>query len=136
MTDSEFTCFNCDNYKNCKEKCETCVRSTFIKPTNWTPINHKNKESDCYSYMKKQMDESLDLYRRKNETYGNSFGKSIEKYGLIAGLTRISDKFNRAENLILGAKNEVVDESLSDTLIDMANYCFMLAYEVDKRKDK
>lgn len=89
---------------------------------------------DCADWMQQKMNECIDIYRRKNATYGNSFGKSIEKYGLIAALTRISDKFNRAENLILGAKNEVPDESISDTLIDMANYCLMTAYEIEKIK--
>ena len=39
--------------------------------------------------------EMSDLYARKNHDYGDSFGTSIQKYGPIAGLTRISDKFNR-----------------------------------------
>lgn len=42
-----------------------------------------------------------DTYERKNADYGNSFGVSVRKYGPIAGLTHISDKFNRLESLIL-----------------------------------
>jgi hypothetical protein len=92
------------------------------------------KTTDCANYMQQKMKECIDLYKKKNETYGDSFGKSVEKYGLIAALTRISDKFNRAENIILGAKNQVPDESLADTLVDMANYCLMTAYEIEKMK--
>ena len=92
------------------------------------------KTKNCAAYMQTKMEECLEIYKRKNETYGDSFGKSVEKYGLIAALTRISDKFNRAENLILGAENQVPDESLADTLIDMANYCLMTAYEIEKMK--
>ena len=73
-----------------------------------------------------------ETYIRKNADYGDSFGKSVEKYGLIAGLVRISDKFNRAETLILGNPQEVKDESLRDTLMDMANYCVMLAMELEE----
>lgn len=69
--------------------------------------------------------EMADTYARKNATYNDSFGKSVEKYGFISALTRMSDKFNRVENLILGAKNEVPDESLEDTLIDLACYSVM-----------
>lgn len=78
--------------------------------------------------------EMADLYEKKNAAYGNSFSRSIEKYGIIAGLTRLSDKFNRAENLILGAKNDVADENLADTLMDMASYSIMLLMELPKAK--
>lgn len=65
------------------------------------------------------------LYEKKNRNYGDSFGKSIEKYGKISALTRISDKFNRLENAILSKDFDPDDESLEDTLLDMASYCIM-----------
>lgn len=68
----------------------------------------------------------LETYRAKNADYGDSFGKSIEKYGAIAGLTRISDKFNRIENLILKGDIQVKSESIEDTLLDLSNYCILL----------
>lgn len=73
----------------------------------------------------------------KNKKYGNSFEISLDKYGLIAALTRISDKFNRAENLIITHNNGTDDETLMDTLIDMANYCVMTAAYIrnDGEKD-
>ena len=52
--------------------------------------------------------------------------KSIKKYGPIAGLVRISDKFNRLENLLMGNDAKVKDERVEDTLLDLANYCIML----------
>ena len=64
-------------------------------------------------------------YARKNITYGDSFGKSVHKYGPISALTRMSDKWNRTENLILGGSNLVATESLNDTLIDLATYALM-----------
>lgn len=72
-------------------------------------------------------------YEKKNKDYGDSFGKSVDKYGFIAALTRMSDKFNRIENLILGAENEVPDESLEDTLIDMACYAVMTAIALHEK---
>lgn len=44
---------------------------------------------------------------------------------MIAALTRISDKFNRIETLILNDDKGTDDETVIDTLIDMANYCVM-----------
>ena len=73
-----------------------------------------------------------DTFEVKNEAYGNSFGRSVQKYGKIAALTRISDKFNRIENLMLGSPNRVVDESVKDTLLDLACYCVMTLIELDK----
>lgn len=77
------------------------------------------------SMFRKITDEMADTYVRKNATYGDSFATSVSKYGFISALTRISDKFNRIENLILGAENKVSDERLEDTLLDLACYSVM-----------
>ena len=78
-----------------------------------------------------------DLYARKNKDYGDSFGRSVEKYGLISALTRISDKFNRLENLILAQERaQVSDESLDDTLKDLAAYCIMTLVARKQQKEK
>ena len=81
--------------------------------------------------------ELSNLYERKNADYGDSFGRSVEKYGLISALTRISDKFNRLESLILnGEHTEVNDESLDDTLKDLAAYCIMTVVAREQQKAK
>lgn len=63
-------------------------------------------------------------YAAKNHDYGNSFEQSLDKFGIIASVVRLGDKMNRIEAL---AKNEaqVKDESVKDTLLDLANYCIM-----------
>ena len=66
-----------------------------------------------------------ELYEKKNADYGDSFNISIKKYGLIAALTRMSDKFNRIESLILNNERKVDDEKLEDTLVDLASYAIM-----------
>lgn len=70
-------------------------------------------------------------YADKNSDYGDSFHNSVQKYGLIAALTRMSDKFGRMETLILNRKDQKVkNESLKDTLLDLATYAIMTAMEV------
>lgn len=69
-------------------------------------------------------------YIAKNKDYGDSFGKSVRKYGLISALTRMSDKFNRLESLVLNKEQLVENESLQDTLLDLANYCIMTTIEL------
>lgn len=62
-------------------------------------------------------------YEAKNADYGDSFSKVREKYP-NAILIRLNDKLNRLEQLMNGGVQHV-DESIDDTLLDMANYCIM-----------
>lgn len=71
-------------------------------------------------------DKLADILAKKNAAYGDAFGKSIEKYGYIAALVRMSDKWNRLNNLMLdddGIDN--LGESVQDTLLDLAGYCVL-----------
>ncbi len=77
--------------------------------------------------------EMRELYKQKNHDYGNSFGRSFQKYGLISAITRMSDKWERIDSLCQ-KQAEVKDESIRDTLIDLANYCVMTIMELDKKK--
>lgn len=71
-------------------------------------------------------------YDRKNTDYGDSFSRSVQRYGKIAALTRMSDKWNRLENLMLSNDPKVKDESITDTLIDLASYALMTVMELEK----
>jgi hypothetical protein len=71
-------------------------------------------------------------YDRKNTDYGDSFSRSVQRYGKIAALTRMSDKWNRLENLMLSNDSKVKDESVTDTLIDLASYALMTVMELEK----
>lgn len=86
--------------------------------------------------LKKLQDEQLKLYELKNKKYGDSFGISVKKYGLISALTRMSDKWNRIENLILNDDNGTEDESLIDSLKDLSNYALMTVIELEGEHDK
>lgn len=65
------------------------------------------------------------IYERKNHDYGDSFTETYNDLGLVSCLTRISDKFNRLKTLSKVKKTSVSDETIDDTLLDMANYCIM-----------
>lgn|SRR5699024_234148 len=66
----------------------------------------------------------IDTYAMKNRDYGNSFEESLDEDGLIASKVRIGDKYRRFANLL---ENDILveDESIEDTLLDMANYAVM-----------
>lgn len=67
----------------------------------------------------------LQTYIKKNKDYGDSFSNSLDEFGLVAAITRIGDKFNRIKSLIKKKGIQVKEESIIDTLLDMANYCIM-----------
>lgn len=82
------------------------------------------------------VNDMANLYAKKNTNYGNSFGESYEEWGPIAGVVRLSDKFNRIKSLIKGDTNNF--ESIEDTLKDLACYSVMLLIEIehDKKEPK
>ena len=73
------------------------------------------------------------IFRKKNHDYGNSFEQSLNEEGLAASRIRMGDKWNRFKQLSKGAEAQVNDESLRDTLIDMANYAIMTVMWLDKQ---
>ena len=72
------------------------------------------------------------VYEAKNKDYGNSFDKSIDKYGYVSFFVRSNDKIERAESIILNNKAEVKDESIMDTLLDNAVYNIMAAMKIEE----
>ena len=74
-----------------------------------------------------------DIFVAKNADYGDSFSSLYKKLGLIRAVTRISDKTNRLQSLC--TREELVkDESVRDTLLDLANYAIMTIIEMDNLK--
>lgn len=72
-----------------------------------------------------------DLYARKNADYGDSFHTSFTEEGMAMVRIRLGDKFNRFKTLSRGGEQRVTDESIRDTLIDLANYALMAVLEME-----
>lgn len=70
------------------------------------------------------LDQIKDTHEKKNHDYGNSFAKSMDEFGMSAAAIRLSDKLNRFKSLIK-KEAQVEDESIEDTLLDMAAYAIM-----------
>lgn len=71
-----------------------------------------------------------EIYKAKNHDYGDSFGETFEKLGIISAVTRITDKTNRLQNLCTNDR-KVGDETIIDTLYDLANYSIMTIIELE-----
>ena len=93
-----------------------------------------NKKVEIHAKICQSM---TDLYKRKNHDYGDSFAKMRKEFD-NAILIRIYDKFSRLKTLKSGATQKVPDESIKDTLFDLANYCIMelVEMEVDENESK
>ena len=74
---------------------------------------------------KKMTAEMAALYEEKNRNYGNSFDKSLNEDGLLVSKIRLGDKYNRFSSLLKQKSEGTSDESIKDTLIDLANYAIM-----------
>lgn len=71
----------------------------------------------------------LDTYIRKNHDYGDSFGEGFKEFGLMSSVIRLGDKYRRLKSLCK-ADAQVQDESIKDTLLDLANYAVMTLVEL------
>lgn len=78
--------------------------------------------------------EIANTFARKNNDYGNAYEHSVERLGIIAGVTPIFNKCSRLITLATGTESLVKDEAISDTLRDMAAYCIMLEMAIKKDK--
>ena len=88
----------------------------FDKKTPPQPSPHNRIQQ-----MQKIHDDALEVFRRKNADYGDSFAI----YGIIGILIRIEDKMRRAISISKNGVNLVKDEGIRDTLLDLHNYAAM-----------
>lgn len=80
-------------------------------------FNGKSFEALCFDIIK--------LHRRKNADYGGAFYYTMGKFGIISLLIRLDDKLSRLISVVKNGRNEVTDESIEDTLKDLASYAIM-----------
>lgn len=79
--------------------------------------------------LKDLMAQQRAIYDCKNADYGNSFHHTVERFGLVAALVRVTDKMERIRRLRSNAAR-TKDESLRDTVSDALNYLLMFAAEM------
>lgn len=81
-------------------------------------------------------DELHNIYVTKNSDYGDSYKTVRDKYKNSI-LIRLNDKLNRLESLYDTDKvQKVKDESVKDTLLDLANYCILELIEIKSEEIK
>ena len=90
-------------------------------------------ESKSHPMFNTLIDQIKDTHERKNHDYGNSFAKSMDEFGMSAAAIRLTDKLSRFKSLIK-SEAQVKDESIEDTLLDMATYAIMTVEYLKERK--
>lgn len=80
-------------------------------------------------------EEIHDLYVQKNQDYGDSFHQTFMEEGMAMARIRLGDKLSRFKSLTRSGIQQVKDESIRDTLIDLANYAIMTVLELDTMKE-
>lgn len=100
------------------------IVKTNVKEEFWTEDVERfsNKAKEC-----------IELYAKKNHDYGNSFEKGCDAIGPAYATGRIYDKVNRLVN-VTKTESEVKDESVEDTLKDLACYSLMYLAYLDKTR--
>lgn len=103
---------------------------------------NKNEINTKFESFKKLTDRMNEIYRIKNKNYGDSFSKSVDEELMASPRIRLTYKLERFKKLSKGfdryVRNGYVDankidyddESIEDTLLDMANYSLMTILEI------
>lgn len=92
-----------------------------------------NKKAEMHKTL---CNELYRTYVAKNHDYGDSFGESFKEFGITSAMVRLSDKWNRLKTLSKQDEKAMVqNESIKDTLLDMANYCLMTLIELSTNKE-
>ena len=84
--------------------------------------------TDRVSILEKIQSEARNLFKKKNQDYGDAFAN----YGPIGVLVRIGDKISRLQSITTNQISLVNTESLRDTLIDLHNYSAMAIMLLDE----
>ena len=90
------------------------------------------KDNNRISQMESVQKEGLDLFKKKNADYGDSFAN----YGPVGVLVRMGDKIGRLQSITNKGITLINTESIRDTLIDLHNYAGMAVMLLDENKKK
>lgn len=89
--------------------------------------------TDKVQWHKELCEKLNDIYAKKNADYGDSFHETWLEEGMAMARIRLSDKLSRFKKLSKSDEQHVKDESIEDTLLDLANYAIMTVLEMHIR---
>lgn len=101
-----------------------------VKDRTLTDCVHESLVDENVLSFRTIQDKLINIYAKKNHDYGDSFNEGCNELGVGYAFSRIFDKTKRFQTLAKGIMNnslsiEVQDETMEDTIMDLANYCMM-----------
>ena len=113
---------------------------TYVVPVKMRTLNNcvdDNLIDENVVSFRAIQDKLVNIYAKKNHDYGDSFNEGCNELGVGYAFSRIFDKTKRFQTLAKGIMNnnlsiEVQDETIEDTIMDLANYCMMYLAWKDK----
>lgn len=108
-----------------------------VKDRTLTDCVHESLVDENVLSFRAIQDKLVNIYAKKNHDYGDSFNEGCNELGVGYAFSRIFDKTKRFQTLAKGIMNnslsiEVQDETMEDTIMDLANYCVMYLAWRDK----
>lgn len=108
-----------------------------LKDRTLTNCVHESLVDENVLSFRAIQDKLVNIYAKKNHDYGDSFNEGCNELGVGYAFSRIFDKTKRFQTLAKGIMNnnlsiEVQDETMEDTIMDLANYCVMYLAWRDK----
>ena len=110
-----------------KHPCERFILN-FLMWQQDENIEEESLPPDRIFQYKNIQKEALELFRNKNQDYGDAFAN----YGPVGVLVRMGDKISRLQSINRNGINLVDNESIRDTLIDLHNYAAMAIMLLDE----
>lgn len=99
---------------------------------------------EYFAFMESFMAEMLEIAKKKNADYtgdaSDTFGnfEAVETLGIKVEhgfLTRMMDKMKRVASFVNNGELQVKEESVKDTLQDLANYSILFAGYLESKKN-
>jgi hypothetical protein len=106
--------------------------------------NGQWEKEDLFKFMEQKTAKMIQVCKEKNSDYTGVNASPFANFELVSHyggsvewgfFTRLSDKFSRIASFISNVQLQVKDESVEDTIIDMANYLLLFAAYLRSKRD-
>ena len=124
-----------DNFITKHPKLPKAIVNAFMLdeyPDDERPVDGRPWEVQEFEKITTQM---FETYKKKNADYGSSFDDLFDEFGMTSALIRMKDKYNRLKSITEKKDIQVKDESVEDTLLDLANYCILTVIKLRKNRN-
>lgn len=109
---------------------ESLITNMFLNTMEITHLLLDERPMELDEF-KEELTALVGILKAKNHDYGSSTHDTVELFGMVPSYgVRIIDKLNRIRSLAFGTDPRV-NESLQDTLVDLAGYLLLFLVEIE-----